>query len=56
MSKLKKAVLVVLVLIGLGTIAEIYNKYNHHRMAIEECGSEDNIKRVDSKGYECIKN
>ena len=53
MSKLKKGIIVLVVFIGLGAIAKAYNERNHMDMAIEECSSQENIARVDSKGFEC---
>lgn len=53
MSKLKKGSIVLVVFIGLGAIAKAYNERNHMDMAIEECSSQENIARVDSKGFEC---
>jgi hypothetical protein len=55
MSNLKKVLIVLVVLIGLGTIAKSYNESNHMEMALAECGSQDNIAKVDSKGFECKK-
>ena len=54
MSKLKIAVLVIVIILGLGTIAKQYNTVNHQEMALRECGSKANIKHVDSKAFECI--
>ena len=54
MSKFKIAVLVIVVILGLGTIAKQYNTVKHQEMALRECGSQDNIKHVDSKSFECI--
>jgi hypothetical protein len=56
MSNSKKVLIVLVVLIGLGIIAENYNERNHLKMAIAECGSLDTIAKVDSKGFECKKN
>ena len=55
MSKLKKVLIVLVVLVGLGAIAKGYNERHHMEMAIAECGSQDNIAKVDSKGFECKK-
>lgn len=53
MSKLKKGLIALLIFIGLGAIAKSYNEKNHLDMAREECGSQENIARVDAKGFEC---
>jgi len=55
MSNLKKVLIVIVVLVGLGAIAEGYNESHHMELAIEECGSQANIEKVDSKGFECKK-
>ena len=55
MSSFKKALLVLIVLVGVGTIAEGYNEKHHMEMAKTECGSQENIAKVDSKGFECKK-
>jgi hypothetical protein len=54
MSKFKIVALVIVVILGLGTIAKQYNTINHQEMALQECGTKDNIKHVDSKTFECI--
>ena len=55
MSTLKKALIIAVVLVALGTVAKLYNQQKHYDMALAACGSKDNIKRVDSSGFECIK-
>ena len=55
MSKFKKSFIAVIVLLGLGAIAKGYNESHHKEMALAECGSQDNIAKVDSKGFECNK-
>ena len=54
MPKLKKIIVIVATFIVLGTVAKVYNTTNHQGMAIEKCGSTENIKRVDEVGFECI--
>ena len=54
MSKFKKAVIFTVAVLGLGSIAKAYNTNTHQKMAMEQCGSQDNIKRVDSKGFDCV--
>ena len=54
MSKLKKLFVGLVVLVALGAIAREYNIYNHHKMAVEKCGSEKKVQHVDSKGFECV--
>ncbi|RJF35345.1 hypothetical protein [Pseudoalteromonas gelatinilytica] len=53
MSKFKKIVIAVVILLSLGAIAKQYNERNHTEMAIKACGNKDNIAKVDSKGFEC---
>ncbi|MGS2719252.1 hypothetical protein [Paraglaciecola aestuariivivens] len=53
MSKLKKVLIAALVLIGLGAIAKEYNQRNHMKMALNKCGSKENIASVDSSGFAC---
>lgn len=53
MSKIKKIVIAVVIVLSLGAIAKQYNEHNHTEMAIEECGNKDNVAKVDSKGFEC---
>ncbi len=53
MSKIKKVVIAVVIVLSLGAIAKQYNERNHTEMAIKECGNKDNIAKVDSKGFEC---
>jgi len=55
MSKFKKVLIALVILVGLGAIAKQYNEQNHMEMAIEQCGDKDSIARVDSKGFECKK-
>lgn len=58
MSHLKKfciLLVALVVLVGVGLIAKGYNESHHMEMAIDECGSEENIAKVDSKGFECEK-
>ena len=58
MSNLKKffiLLVAILVLVGIGLIAKGYNESHHMEMALDECGSEENIAKVDSKGFECKK-
>jgi hypothetical protein len=54
MSKFKRIVVIVATFIVLGAIAKIFNTTNHERMALEQCGTKENIKRIDSVGFECI--
>ncbi|WP_286235674.1 hypothetical protein [Thalassotalea sediminis] len=53
MSHLKKALIVALIIIGLGTIAKGFNERRHMEMALTECGSQDNIANVNAKGFKC---
>ena len=53
MSKIKKIVIAVVIVLSLGAIAKQYNEHKHTEMAIKECGNKDNIAKVDSKGFEC---
>lgn len=53
MSKIKKIVIAVVIVLSLGAIAKQYNERNHEAMAIKECGNKDNIAKVDSRGFEC---
>ena len=53
MSKIKKIVIAVVIVLSLGAIAKQYNEHNHTEMAIKECGNKDNVTKVDSKGFEC---
>ena len=39
--------------IALGTLAEGYNLAHHQEMANTTCESKQQIKHVDSKGFEC---
>ena len=55
MSNVKKVLIALVILVGLGAIAKSYNERNHMDMAIEKCGSKENIAKVDSKGFECKK-
>lgn len=55
MPKYKKVIVAIVVLVGLGTFAKNYNETNHKKMALEKCGSHENIASVDSKGFECKK-
>ncbi|NQZ24643.1 MAG: hypothetical protein HRT53_21700 [Colwellia sp.] len=55
MSSLKKSLIVLVVLVCIGGIAEGYNESHHLEMALTECGSQENIAKVDSKGFECKK-
>ncbi|MFQ3251469.1 MAG: hypothetical protein ACI9O6_003319 [Glaciecola sp.] len=55
MSKFKKIIVMAATFIVIGAFAKTYNTSNHERMALEECVSEENIKRVDEVGFECIK-
>lgn len=53
MSKIKKIVIAVVIVLSLGAIAKQYNEHNHTEMAIKECGNKDNVAKVDSRGFEC---
>jgi hypothetical protein len=55
MSNLKKVFIAIVILVGLGTIAEGFNEAHHKELAKVECGSKANIEKVDSKGFECKK-
>jgi hypothetical protein len=60
MSKLVKTILALFIfMVGfwvLGGIAKGFNESHHLQMALDQCGSEENIARVDSDGFECRKN
>ena len=53
MSNIKKVLAVIGVVVVIGGFAQYYNERNHMEMALEACGAKENIKRVDSKGFEC---
>ncbi len=55
MSNFKKVLITLLILIVIGGIAENYNESHHKEIALAKCGSQDNIAKVDSKGFECKK-
>ncbi|WP_462158272.1 hypothetical protein [Pseudoalteromonas sp. GB56] len=45
----------VVTILAIGAIAKNLNEKNHYKMALEKCGSENNVKHFDSKGFECVK-
>ncbi|WP_448547527.1 hypothetical protein [Thalassotalea fusca] len=53
MSNFKKVGIVIVAVLVLGSFAKHYNEKNHMEMALKTCGAKENIKRVDSKGFEC---
>jgi len=55
MSKIKTICIAVAIILVIGAFAKYYNERNHMEMAMETCGAKENIKHVDSKGFECIK-
>jgi len=55
MSSFKKVLITLFVLVVIGGVAEGYNESHHQEMALAECGSQDNIAKVDSKGFKCKK-
>jgi hypothetical protein len=53
MNKTAKILLTIAIILAVGAVAKHFNTQNHHDMALEYCGSEDNIEHVDSKGFTC---
>lgn len=53
MKKLKWGFITALVVVFVGGVAQGYNEAHHEKMAIENCGGKENVKQVDSFGYEC---
>ena len=52
-NKFIKIVLALMVFVVLGTIAKGFNEAHHQEMALEACGSQEQIARVDEKGFRC---
>ena len=53
MSNTAKVILGLVLLIGVGTFAQHYNRATHLELAKKYCGGKSNIKHVDSKGFSC---
>ncbi|MBB3170194.1 hypothetical protein [Simiduia aestuariiviva] len=47
-------IFVVVVILAAGKAATSFNEENHQRMAMEQCGSQEQIAHVDSKGFSCV--
>jgi hypothetical protein len=55
MSNIKKYIVALMILVGLVYIAKGFNNSHDMDVAIEKCGSRENIIKVDSQKFECKK-
>lgn len=55
-KKLSILLFSVVTILVVGAVAKNLNEKNHYKMALKKCGSENNVKHFDSKGFECVNN